>query len=281
MTLLLAALGFCAAWGQDASRSADGHVLLRTGSFASDQLAALPETYRLVSYNLHGPPTRRINDMIWTLKNEPSIKDAAVLLLQEVNRGHRGSGSLDLDEVLARELEMHHAWAFENYHGSGGGERGLAILSRFPLTDVERVLLPVVGPGGRRRIALGATVDLGVRRIRVYTLHLETRISTEERGRQIEGLLENADLYDDELPVVVMGDFNTIMGGARRKMFSLMEAAGYRCPLPGTKKTFQQKFFFRLKLDWIWVKGLEPLSADVETKITISDHRPVWVDFRR
>ncbi len=256
------------------------HTLLRQGSFAQARTPALPEVVRLVSYNLHGPPTQRIETMISTLREEPSIRDAAVLLLQEVNRGHRGSGSLDLDEVLAERLGMHYAYAFENFHPRGGGERGLAILSRVPLREVRRVLLPVVGPDRRRRIALGATVDLEGLRMRVYTLHLETRISTENRGRQIQGVLEDAARYPG-MPVVIMGDFNTITGSSRRKMFQLMEGAGYTCPLPGDEKTFQQKFFFRFKLDWIWVKGIEPLAAGVEGHVEVSDHRPLWVDFRR
>lgn len=257
-------------------------VLLRSGTFADRSTPRKEqETFRFVSYNLHGPPTERIDAMIETLRTEPSFKEAAALLLQEVNRGHRGSGNLDLDEVLARELGMHYAWAFENFHPSGGGQRGLAILSRYPLLQVERVLLPVVGPAGRRRIALGATVDLGQGfQVRVYTTHLETRISTDERAQQIRGILNDAARYP-QLPIAVMGDFNTITGSSRRMMFRLMEGAGFECPLSGDKKTFQQKFFFRFKLDWIWVKGLEPVAADVETQITVSDHRPLWLDFAR
>jgi len=150
------------------------------------------------------------------------------------------------------------------------------------MSQVERHVLPHKGPGGRRRIALGATIHLGSARLRVYTLHLETRLSAQKRGDQIAAVSNQANQYR-ELPTVILGDFNTVTGGARETMFELMKAAGFRTPLPGDTKTFQRSFFVRLKLDWVWVRNLDVVASEVEADITASDHRPVWVeiDLRR
>ncbi len=268
--ILVAALGFALAGEAD--------PLLDLGTFVSEAPEApLPERMRLVSYNLHGPPTKRIPEMIELLQSHPALKDAPILSLQEVNRDHSGSGNKDMARELAQALKMHFAYAVEIEHGKGGGVRGLAILSRYPLSQVERVQLPVEGPGGRRRIALGATVELGQKRLRVYSLHLETRISAKKRVLQLQGLLDNARKYSD-LPIAVLGDFNTYASGHTRRVFQLMEEDGFRCPLKGDKKTIQKAFFVRLKLDWIFLKNLTPLAADVEAQIAVSDHRPLWVD---
>ncbi len=251
--------------------------LVTEGSYL-DRSPQVPETVRLVSYNLHGPPTDKIDAIVEALRSEPSLKDAVVYSLQEVNRDHAGSGNKDIAKELAQALGVHFAYAVELNHKSGGGQRGLALMSRYPMSDVERFVLPVEGPGGRRRIALGATVHLdGQKRLRVYNLHLETRISSSERGEQIQAIIDHARRYSD-LPTVVLGDFNTFSGSATKKMFELMEAENFHCPLRGDEKTFQQKFILRLKLDWIWSRNLKTLDADVEGDIVISDHRPLWVD---
>ncbi len=251
--------------------------LLDQGTFL-DRSPALAERVRLVSYNLHGPPTDKIEELTEALATEDALAHAVVYSLQEVNRNHAGSGNRDMARELARALKTNYAYAVELEHKSGGGERGLAILSRYPMSDVERFVLPVEGPGGRRRISLGATIRLGPDKLlRVYDLHLETRISVKERGEQIQAILDHARKYAD-LPTVILGDFNTFTNGATRRMNELMIAEGFQCPLAGDEKTFQQKFFLRLKLDWIWARNLKTEGADVEGDIVISDHRPLWVD---
>lgn len=251
--------------------------LLDRGGFL-EQSPPLADTVRLVSYNLHGPPTDKIDELVEAVATEDALRGAVVYSFQEVNRNHAGSGNRDMAKVLAKALKANYAYAVELEHKSGGGERGLAIVSRYPMSDVERFVLPVEGPGGRRRISLGATIHLdSTKDLRVYDLHLETRISVKERGEQIQAIIDHARRYS-KLPTVILGDFNTFTHGATRRMFELMEPEGFHCPLAGDEKTFQQKFFLRLKLDWIWTRNLETLGADVEGDIVISDHRPLWVD---
>ncbi|RMG46449.1 MAG: hypothetical protein D6723_17015 [Acidobacteria bacterium] len=256
-------------------------ALISVGSFAPLPPPPAPEQLRLVTYNLHGPPMERIDDIIDLLEHHPALSEATILGLQEVNRHHRQTAYKDMARLLASVLKMYYAYAVELPYKHGGGERGLALLSRFPMTEIERLVLPHKGPGGRRRIALGATIHLGERRLRVYTLHLETRLSASKRGDQIAAVLEHADRYRD-LPTVIMGDFNTVTGGARKKMIALMTAAGFTSALPGKTMTFQRMGFIRFTLDWIWVRHVNVVAAKVEKTITASDHRPVWalVDLR-
>ncbi len=256
-------------------------ALISVGSFAPLPPPPAPERLRLVTYNLHGPPMERIGEIIDLLEHHPALREAAIFGLQEVNRHHRQTAYKDMARLLASVLNMYYAYAVELPYKHGGGERGLALLSRFPMTEIERLVLPHKGPGGRRRIALGATIHLGERRLRVYTLHLETRLSANKRSDQIAAVLEHAERYRD-FPTVIMGDFNTVTGGARKKMIALMTAAGFTSALPGKTMTFQRMGVIRLTLDWIWVRHLNVVAAKVEKAITASDHRPVWalVDLR-
>ncbi|HSR54049.1 MAG TPA: endonuclease/exonuclease/phosphatase family protein [Acidobacteriota bacterium] len=253
--------------------------LVEEGSFASGAAPAHPQRLRLLSYNLHGPPGHRIEEIAEVLESHPELSQSLILALQEVNRDHEKSANEHIGRLLARRLKMHFAYAAEIVHDEGGGVRGLALLSRFPLSQVTRLQLPVEGPGGRRRITLGATVDVAGRPLRVYTTHLETRISAPERAQQIKGILEDAQRFR-HLPTVVLGDFNTFAKEHTSHMFELMQEAGFSCPLDGDENTFQSYIFIRMKLDWIWVRGVEALQAEVEGGVASSDHRPLWVDLK-
>jgi endonuclease/exonuclease/phosphatase family metal-dependent hydrolase len=255
--------------------------LVETGTFVATSPSSVPKQIRIVSYNLHGPFTERIDDIKDVLKDHPAIKNATIFALQEVNRQRKETAYRDMARELAETLGVHYVFAVENAYPEkdGGGARGLALLSRFPMTDVERTVLPVPGPGGRRRIVLGATVHLGSERLRVYTTHLETRISVDQRGEQITEIINQTNRHSD-IPTIVLGDFNTITGGASKKMFELMQAADFSCPLPGDTTTFQRMQFLRLKLDWIWARNVNATNAKVEGEVKASDHRPIWVDVK-
>ena len=54
---------------------------------------------------------------------------------------------------------MHYAWTapHETKTETQEEETGVAILSPYPLSEVTRIVLPNPGPGGRLRVAIGAT----------------------------------------------------------------------------------------------------------------------------
>ena len=252
-------------------------ALLESGSFATGD-GPLSSQLRVVSYNVHGPFTDRFEAVATALEGHPNLSDAALFALQEVNRNRAESGQRDVARDLARRLGMHYLYAVELQYEDGDGERGLALLSPYPMSDPVRIVLPVEGPRGRRRIALGATIHLGTMAVRIYNLHLETRISSNKRRSQVEAILQQAEQFS-HLPTIILGDFNTFPPGSRKMMFEVMENAGFSCPMRADKPTFHVKLFLRLKLDWIWLRGITPTEADVEGQVKASDHRPLWVTF--
>ncbi|MEW5975691.1 MAG: endonuclease/exonuclease/phosphatase family protein [Acidobacteriota bacterium] len=248
--------------------------LVFTGGIAS-KAPENPSHFRVLSFNLHGPPVRRIEALIEVLQTHPELRGASVLALQEVNRNHGESG--DVAEVLARRLGMTYAFAVEMAYRRGGGVRGVAILSRFPMDAVERVLLPHAGPGGRRRIALAATLTVGSERMRVYSLHLETRIPDSRYADQLAAVLRHA-AFSRALPTLLMGDFNTTTRSRRQRMSEMVSAEGFDLPQPQRGMTFRKLLIYFAKLDWICARDLRIAAAGVETQAGISDHRPVWAD---
>ena len=110
--------------------------LVASGGFVRNPPGTVPADLRILTYNLHGPPNDRMDDLVEALKNDQVLKEATILGLQEVNRHHRETGYKDVASELANTLGLYYAFAVENPYKKGGGERGLAILSRFPMSQV-------------------------------------------------------------------------------------------------------------------------------------------------
>ncbi|MCU1325534.1 MAG: endonuclease/exonuclease/phosphatase family protein [Bryobacterales bacterium] len=123
--------------------------------------------------------------------------------------------------------------------------------------------------------------------LRVWNVHLDTRINLGERLDQLQPVIDEAAGYS--CPRLIGGDFNTndlywfgnvlplpfgpAHGTAVR---SAMRTKGFETPLPAGLDTFKP---FRRQLDWIYLNGLTSVAASVEPA-RFSDHNAVWVHAR-
>jgi len=198
--------------------------------------------------------------------------------LQEVDHNKKRSGYANTARALAEDLGMYYAWAAPPTAKSDKEEEtGVAILSKYPLTNIERLVLPHEGPGGRRRAALGATVKIGEASIRVYSVHAETRIPVLGKLDQMRAVLQDLGHYPKTMPAIVLGDFNTWEVNAVEETTKLFNDAGFTTPFDN-EPTFLTKVLIsiELKLDWIWLRSLEPVGHGIDRKIEVSDHWPLW-----
>lgn len=126
------------------------------------------------------------------------LADFDVLCLQEVNAGFAelpGSDGSDQFAEIARRLPQFTAIdgvAVDMPGGDGRRRFGNMILSRFPVMQVFRHLLPWPADPGKlsmQRIALEATLDTPLGCVRVTTTHLEY-YSPVQRMAQVERLRE-------------------------------------------------------------------------------------------
>lgn len=254
--------------------------LLETGSAARlIRPAPAPSEIKIVSYNMRWRSGEDLEAIIKLLKSDPEIGGAAIIGLQEADRNKKRSGYTNTARKIAEELGMHYAWAappLSERSKEREEETGVALLSPYPLKDVTRIVLPNEGPGGRRRVALGATIQIGRHDIRAYTAHCETRISSDKKREQLEAIVQDLGGYRKANAFVVVGDFNTLEGQAIENTTRLFTEAGFETPFPNSLKTWKT-FILELKLDWIWLKGLRPSDYGVDRRVTYSDHFPLWV----
>src|SRR6476659_6407719 len=134
-----------------------------------------PTEIKVISYNIRWRSGDDLQTLIKLLQEDPEIGGASILALQEVDRHKKRTGHNNTVKIIADALGMHYTWAAPpTANPTDEEETGVAILSLYPLSDVHRIVLPNPGPGKRRRVALGATVEMPNHRWCVYSAHAET-----------------------------------------------------------------------------------------------------------
>ena len=238
---------------------------------------------KIVSYNIRWRGGDDLKRLIQTLRDDPEIGGAHVIGLQEVDRNRKRSGNVNAARLMAAGLGMHYAWAAPPSDGrkqddreAGEDETGVAILSRYPLTDVERIVLPHTGPNCRRRAAVGATLNVNGTPLRVYSVHAETRLEIAKKTEQWRAALDSLARRPEVRHAVVLGDLNSIKGKDVRAARKLFSESNFTTPFPDDKSTWKT-FVIKLKLDWLWLRGLQPASHGIAKHVKFSDHYPLWV----
>jgi endonuclease/exonuclease/phosphatase family metal-dependent hydrolase len=259
-------------------------LLLESGKAASIRKHTSENAeIKIVSYNIRWRGGDELKQIAKLLHEDPEIGGAAILGLQEVDRHKKRTGHSNTVKALADELGLHYAWAAPpTPDPQDEEETGVAILSVYPLSDVHRIVLPNPGPNNRRRVALGATIDIEGKQWRVYSAHAETRISVDKKMEQFNAVLEDLARYPADMPAVVMGDFNTWQASADDETIKLFSKAGLNTPF-GTQSTFRRRVLLvpiELRLDWVWVRGLETTNNGIDRQIEISDHWPLWANVK-
>jgi endonuclease/exonuclease/phosphatase family metal-dependent hydrolase len=260
--------------------SADVSSLVESGSATTVRKQIKPaQEIKVVSYNIRFRSGGELKKMIKLLHTDPEIGGAAILGLQEVDRRKKRSGNCHTTKIIAEELGLYYAWAAPPAaEADDEEETGVAILSMYPLSDVRRIVLPHEGPNGRRRVALGATVEIEGRKWRVYSAHAETRLAMKKKLEQFKSMLDDLAQFPSDMPAIIMGDLNTWESSADDKTFKLFSDAGWKTPFGG-QATFKRKLLFvpvEMKLDWVWLRGLEAGSFGIDRTIELSDHWPLW-----
>lgn len=219
--------------------------------------------------------------------------DADVLAMQEVDHNQHRSDHADLTAIAAEAMDAPEHRFVAALSGSPGatwiaatGEEhpdsaayGVALLSRFPVHGWRVVrLAPVPTPvpmrfSGRRwpelvrdepRVAVVADVESPEGPVTVANTHLS--FIDWWNGRQLRRLM--ADVADDEVPLVVMGDLN--MGPERATRISGMRSAVERATYPAEAPTQQ--------IDHVLVRGGLHGDNGEAVHLPVSDHRALGVD---
>ncbi|MHB0959198.1 MAG: endonuclease/exonuclease/phosphatase family protein [Pirellulaceae bacterium] len=235
---------------------------------------------RLITYNIHkgiGGVDRRYRPE----RIVESVRHYApdIVFLQEVDDGSPRSHRHRQVDVLGDALNLPHR-AFQPNVRLKEGQYGNAILSRYPLLDIQDLDLTI--PLKKRRRALIAHCRLRgeqhVRTLLLFNVHLG--LAGFERTIQLRRLLASEVLQHTRsgTGVIVAGDYNDVWGTLGRR---LLEPAGFK-PACFRRRTFPAVLPIR-PLDRVYYRGAldvhHSFASRTEVARQASDHLPLVVDF--
>ncbi|MER3447266.1 MAG: endonuclease [Candidatus Dadabacteria bacterium] len=237
---------------------------------------------KIMTYNIHygiGRDNRySLDRIIDIIRNE----NPDVVALQEVDKNLSRTNFDDQPRIIADALGMHFHHCVNRR--IGGGEFGIATLSRFPilgnrrhdLSFRPRFRLRYVEPRG----TLHSNIILGSAHLHVFNVHLGLGIR--ERIYQCRKLLSESILLNGTLqnPTVILGDFNdkpisVVNSPLQNYFYDAFKVSGYR-----DGATFRWGPI-KLRLDHIYVSNqLNPVRAyvsDTPLSRLASDHMPLII----
>lgn len=253
---------------------------------------------RKIGINL---PTRRAQAIALNLKiaaatfsDEALLPRPDILALQEADKATGRAGGQHVAAKLAAEMGVPYIhvgagiprgvspaqrewWLnFEEQIAlHDPGDTGVALLSRLSLSDVIRIDLPWHKCAWRPRLAMGATVEFGGQRVRLFNVHVDPHGPLDNQHQQLEALLEHAENWEG--PSLILGDFNTLSKQKAVEIRRLMESRGYSTPFPTSTPTWRGAGL-RFHADWIFVNGLAVKRWGVVRPLNVSDHWPIWAE---
>ena len=230
-------------------------------------------TLRVSAYNVkHGQgmdgvvDLKRIADVLRPL-------DADVITLQEIDSGTERTQGVDQAARLGELLGMQAF--FGDFMPYQGGEYGMAVLSRLPVTRVMNHRLP---DGDEPRTGLEVEVSVGPEGRPVSVVGIHFYRTPEERLAQAETL--SALLDGREHPVILAGDFNSRRGD--RILRSLQADEWFVVDKDGSAETFPSDRPER-EIDFVMLRPAEAFQIAEHRVIEeplASDHVPLLIVLR-
>lgn len=231
--------------------------------------------FKVIQYNIHFAAqdgkvnTQRIANFILDQR-------ADLVSMNEVDSNLGRSNNRFLIKELSEETGMDYGFGNNNPHLSGN-----AVLSKYPILERERILLPVVGDNEQRGI-VKTVIDVNGKFLCFWSTHLDFHANDAERLMCVTNF--NQWVTNETLPVILCGDFNDTPGGAapllmEEKWIDIWDVAGdgtagRTVPSPGVPGK---------RIDYIWKSktsaNLIPTNASVALNMQTSDHYPVVTEF--
>ncbi|GAB4016236.1 endonuclease/exonuclease/phosphatase family protein [Spirosoma koreense] len=162
-----------------------------------------------MTYNIHhcNPPSAGAKIDVEAVARVITVEKPDLVALQEVDVNTERSGKgLNQAKELARLTGMH--FFFSKAIDHQGGDYGVAVLSRFPILDSTRFILPIdpaIGGETRTIAAITVEVDKGKKLIFACT-HLD--LKEPNRVSQAERIVK--EFGASGLPMILGGDFNAL-----------------------------------------------------------------------
>ena len=235
------------------------------------------DTLKLLTYNVHhcNPPGKNIIDVA-AIANVVRQSNASIVALQEIDVNTSRSGKdLNQAEAIAKACGMY--FCFGKALDFAGGGYGVAILSKYPISDVQTFLLPKdADPKAEQRVLLTARLNIGRNKfIRFASTHLDVA-SEANRVQQVNEIIKKS--TNDSLVFIIGGDFNDIPNS---NSINLLDKAFQRSCIecvPTVPQDIPTTAIDFIGFDKRFAKKIKVARHLVINETYASDHRPVYAE---
>jgi endonuclease/exonuclease/phosphatase family metal-dependent hydrolase len=235
-----------------------------TGSYA-DAKYVFNEEIKVITWNVKF--SEEIDEALADLNNVEKLKEADIILLQEMNE--------EGVDKIAKSLECNYVYYPASIHTHHGKNFGNAILTKMQISDSQKIVLPHQNPkNGQKRIAVRATIVINDYKVLVYSVHTETFwLSSKQRGVQLDYLVNNTG--NESKYVIIGGDFNTMTPKSIVNLEKRFGRFGLERALKSADPTVEIGIL-RFKMDHIFARNMTVLETGVWSETKASDHSPFW-----
>ena len=249
-------------------------ILLLLNILSAGVFVATAQEYKVMTYNVHhcNPPALKGIIATDSIASVIQKSGADIVLLQEIDyKSNRVNGE-DQPMELSRKSGLQYYRFFKAIE-IPGGEYGVMILSRYPITSSTSRLLPAIDNGEQRVIGIVGIKPDGQKEICVASTHLDLpKGIREEQAAFIDSLLCKKER------LIFGGDFNASPESPEIKYL--------RERYTSSSETFQNTFPNinpEVCIDYIFTrkaKTTKILSHKILDSIPHSDHLPVLAEIR-
>lgn len=239
------------------------------------------ETLRVLSYNIHHGKGMDHKLNLERIAKVIAAQKPDMVALQEVDKNSHRSKGKDQAAVLAKLLGMQ--YRFGKSINIKGGEYGLAVLSKLPISEVKVHKLP---GGGEPRIAFEVLVKWRGKPLSFVNVHLERNLG-DARNEQVNAVMKI--LKPRKHPVILLGDFNAHRASEPIQqlvkngwtVLKKNDGGGTRT-FHGEKHRKDSSSHKREEIDFIVQRGLPQFTFThgVVQELMASDHRPIFAEFQ-
>jgi endonuclease/exonuclease/phosphatase family metal-dependent hydrolase len=292
------------------------YALFAFNPFSTFTRAKAPNSFRVLTWNVS-----RFDEMNKQLKGGTSDRlkifnfiksqDADIVCVQEFFESRRPDlFDLNIPYFVKILNYPYHYFARDHVVPNGSYEHGVALFSRYPITDTFRLRFPVTDSLKASESLIRATIDINGQRINVFTTHLQSFLfsGNDYRGLRMikkadnkdsvveasKGIIakfrrsygfrsQQADLVSEQLnksqyPEIICGDFNDVPNS-----YTYFTIKGDRQDA-FVKKSFGlgRTFVFispTLRIDYILADEQLNVLQYKKTRLPYSDHFPLVADF--
>lgn len=229
---------------------------------------------KVMSYNIHHANPPSVPGKIDLDAIAKVIRDQKpdLVALQEVDVNTERSGKVNEASMLAIKLGMK-AFFFAKAIDHEGGDYGVAILSKYPISENQIHRLPTQeGTKGEPRVLATVLVNLpGGKKIRFGSTHLDAQKSDTNRLLQVAEI--NTIVKREQLPFIIAGDLNAAAESNVIKLFDeqftrTCKDCAFTIPVINPTKAIDFIAYSR-------GSNMEVISHNVVPEQYASDHLPI------